>query len=42
MLAARQGNVEKGGYAEFTCGPASSPTRVKAKVEEKVFHILKK
>lgn len=42
MLAAPYGNVEKGGYAEFKCGPASSPTRLKAKVEEKVFHILKK
>lgn len=42
MLAAPHGNVEKGGYAEFKCGPASSPTRLKAKVEEKAFHILKK
>lgn len=42
MLAAPHGNVEKGGYAEFKCGPASSPTILKAKVEEKAFHILKK
>ena len=38
MLAAPYGNVEKGGYAEFKCGPASSPTRLKAKVEEN-FHL---